>query len=186
VGVAQRVTLPASLREAPPTPGPLPAARKMRAGGRGEEYQRGASPRSRGATARALLEFLAHPNKRGRRECRMLDAPAASRAIISKARKHSHYRFTGIHRHSLRNGSTAYTWSPRCAGLVSHRRLRKLLPINLTPASGCQDHTISPYASAPFVWEANRVHRIPPRVNDDREPPLCRTRRQSVYSDLQK
>jgi len=26
-------------------------------------------------------------------------------------------------RHSLRNGFTAYTWSPRCTGLSGHRRL---------------------------------------------------------------
>jgi hypothetical protein len=43
---------------------------------------------------------------------------------------------------------------------------------NLTPASGRQDHTASPSASAPFVIGTIRVHRIPPRVRDDREPPL--------------
>jgi hypothetical protein len=42
----------------------------------------------------------------------------------------------------------------------------------LTPAKGRQNHTTSPYASAPFVKGAARVHRIPPRVRDDREPPL--------------
>jgi hypothetical protein len=42
---------------------------------------------------------------------------------------------------------------------------------NLTPASGRQDHTASPSASAPFVIGAISVHRIPPRVRDDREPP---------------
>jgi hypothetical protein len=43
---------------------------------------------------------------------------------------------------------------------------------NLTPASGRQNHTTSPSAFAPFVKGALRVHRIPPRVRDDREPPL--------------
>ena len=43
---------------------------------------------------------------------------------------------------------------------------------NLTPASRRQDHTTSPSASALFVKSAARVHRIPPRVRDDREPPL--------------
>jgi hypothetical protein len=43
---------------------------------------------------------------------------------------------------------------------------------DLTPASGHQDHTASPSASSAFVFGAIRVHRIPPRVRDDREPPL--------------
>jgi hypothetical protein len=48
----------------------------------------------------------------------------------------------------------------------------KLLLTDLTPASGRQDHTASPSASSAFVSSAIRVHRIPPRVRDDREPPL--------------
>jgi hypothetical protein len=47
-----------------------------------------------------------------------------------------------------------------------------LLSANLTPASGCQDHTASPSATAALVIRRHRVHRIPPRVRDDREPPL--------------
>jgi hypothetical protein len=43
---------------------------------------------------------------------------------------------------------------------------------SLTPASGCQDHTSSPSASHAVRQERIRVHRIPPRVRDDREPPL--------------
>jgi hypothetical protein len=43
---------------------------------------------------------------------------------------------------------------------------------DLTPASGRQNHTLSPYASAALVSRSFRVHRIPPRVRDDREPPL--------------
>jgi len=40
-----------------------------------------------------------------------------------------------------------------------------LLIANLTPASGCQDHTTSPSASAPFVQQRLSVHRIPPHVS---------------------
>src|ERR1700730_6375011 len=47
-----------------------------------------------------------------------------------------------------------------------------LLSANLTPASGRQDHTSSPSASSALRQERIRVHRIPPRVRDDREPPL--------------
>jgi hypothetical protein len=42
----------------------------------------------------------------------------------------------------------------------------------LTPASGRQDHTTSPSAYARFVKRAISVHRIPPRVRDDREHPF--------------
>ena len=50
--------------------------------------------------------------------------------------------------------------------------LRSLLLKNLTPASRRQDHTTSPSASGALVRSTLRVHRIPPRVRDDREPPL--------------
>ena len=47
-----------------------------------------------------------------------------------------------------------------------------LLSANLTPASGCQDHTTLPSASCAFVKGAIHVHRIPPHVCDDHETPL--------------
>jgi hypothetical protein len=43
---------------------------------------------------------------------------------------------------------------------------------DLTPAPRRQDHTTSPYASRALVLHTFRVHRIPPHVRDDREPPL--------------
>jgi hypothetical protein len=43
---------------------------------------------------------------------------------------------------------------------------------DLTPASGRQDHTTSPSAGQHIRQSAAHVHRIPPRVRDDREPPL--------------
>jgi hypothetical protein len=64
-------------------------------------------------------------------------------------------------------------------GLVCHRRWR--ITANLTPASRRQDHTTLPSASAQFVKRAARVHRIPPRVRDDREPPLWGTGRRGIY-----
>jgi hypothetical protein len=73
---------------------------------------------------------------------------------MKKAHERSHHRFARTTRHSLRNGFN---------GLF--RALpgdRALLPpssadvaANLTPASGRQDHTTSPYASAPFVIGAS-------------------------------
>src|SRR6266480_3689997 len=85
-------------------------------------------------------------------------------------------------------------------GLFCHRRQRiKVLSKpgwadstspNLTPASGRQDHTTSPYATTSLVRtlltahrlitrpaislraKRCRVHRIPRRVRDDRDTPL--------------
>jgi hypothetical protein len=66
---------------------------------------------------------------------------------------------------------TAYLVLSPVTGLFCHRRPRKLPSANLTPASGRQDHTTSPSAYARFVKRAISVHRIPPRVRDDRERP---------------
>src|SRR6266404_3320838 len=60
--------------------------------------------------------------------------------------------------------------SPRRSGLLSPSSA--LLIADLTPASGRQNHTTSPSASAPFVTCAARVHRIPPHVGDVRNAPL--------------
>ena len=50
--------------------------------------------------------------------------------------------------------TACFVLSP-ATGLFCHRRLRKLSFANLTPASGRQDHTTSPSASAPFVYGAS-------------------------------
>jgi hypothetical protein len=63
--------------------------------------------------------------------------------------------------------------SPRCSGLLATVVPEMLsLPRNLTPASGCQDHTILPSASGALVSRTLRVHRSPPRERDDRVSPL--------------
>src|SRR5580693_6605128 len=59
------------------------------------------TPRSRRACARVLLE-TSRPKDRGRRECRALGAPAASRVV--KNTRVSHHGHTGNTRHSPRNG----------------------------------------------------------------------------------
>jgi hypothetical protein len=56
--------------------------------------------------------------------------------------------------------TVSFALSP-VTGLVCHRRQAEFLPRDLTPASGRQDHTTSPSASARFVKRATRVHRIP-------------------------
>src|SRR5438034_4177796 len=62
--------------------------------------------------------------------------------------------------------------SPRRTALLPPSPPRSLLLENLTPAPRRQDHTTSPYAQATHVDCGLRVHRIPPHVRDDREPPL--------------
>jgi len=61
--------------------------------------------------------------------------------------------------------------SPRWTALLPPSPLRSLLLKSLTPAPRRQDHTTSPYASRALVVHTHRVHRIPPRVRDDRERP---------------
>src|SRR4029450_6217194 len=56
------------------------------------------------------------------------------------------------------------------------RRPREALPLpDLASAPRRPNHTTSPYASGAYVYRALSVHRISPRVRDDREAPLiCR------------
>src|ERR1700704_2345874 len=97
---------------------------------------------------------------------------------------------------------TAYFVLSPVTGLFCHRRQRicglsapgwaDLPSANLTPASGRQDHTILPSAATSLVRvlliahgfkrtrpaipsraKRCRVHRIPPRVRDDHDTPLC-------------
>jgi hypothetical protein len=81
-------------------------------------------------------------------------APAALCAN-EKAHKQSHHRYAETTRHSLRDGFTVcFVLSP-VTGLFCHRRFTGLIPRNLTPASGRQDHTTSPSALASFVFDAS-------------------------------
>jgi hypothetical protein len=104
----------------------------------------------------------------------VLDAPAASCALGSGSMRTSiHSGGTGNIRHSPRDGVTAYGVLPRrrirlasvagelttCPRPVGPTRLRRL-----DTSNGCQDHTLLPSASAPFVARARltRSRRKPP------------------------
>jgi hypothetical protein len=76
---------------------------------------------------------------------------------IKKARGRNH-RFSRIIRHSLRNGVTAYSALFRGTGLSCSRR-RAIISRGLASASGGQDHTPLPSASALFVRTNDRAHR---------------------------
>src|SRR5882757_9286463 len=119
------------------------------------------------------MSLSPHEN-RGRGERRVPAAPAASRAL-GGGRKHTSKR---VHRnhpafpHAMVL-TVSFVLSP-VTGLVCHRHQRiKVLSkpgradstsANLTPASGRQDHTTSPYASAPFVSSPFDCSRIPWRT----------------------
>jgi hypothetical protein len=101
---------------------------------------------------------------------------ARSRACSVVSTRVSHHGHTGNTRHSPRNGFNGlYRALPGDRALLPPSLLRSLLLKNLAPASGRQDHTILPSASAPPVLRRHCVHRIPPHVRDVRETPLWRS-----------
>ncbi len=121
---------------------------------------------SRRECARAIeVETL---KRRGRRECRVKASPMArlqqekQAAVTTGSAEHPAFparQFDGL-----------YVLSPG-TGLSCPRRDDAPRRIAQASASGCQDHTISPCASKPFVGTiedhaaARRAHRIPPRVS---------------------
>jgi hypothetical protein len=122
--------------------------------------------------ARGLLS-TSRPLVQGRREDRVLAAPAVSRAICAKQKCTRAYRAAGAFRPSLRNGFTAYfVLFPENGSFASVAG--GTLPANVAPAPRRPNHTTSPYASGAYVYRAINVHRISPRVRDDREAPLIR------------
>ena len=111
---------------------------------------------------------------RGRREDRVLAAPAVSRAICANKTAHEH---TGQREHSGLPCAMALRLTS-----CSSRRTALLPPspalliASLTPAPRRPNHTTSPYAQATHVSCGSRVHRISPHVCDDRERPSSAVR----------
>src|SRR4051794_31118777 len=102
------------------------------------------TPRSRNAIAPELCR-LAPPDE-GRGECRVLDAPAVSRAKVCREHTRSSpwvHRTDPAFPHAMVL-TASFVISP-VIGLGCHRRLR-FVSANLTPASRRQDHTTSPSA----------------------------------------
>jgi hypothetical protein len=102
-------------------------------------------PRSRGVNRPGPAHRLAPRKIRGRRECRVLFAPAASHAVEKMHTSKVTASTPNIPAFPAR-WCTAYTRSPRGAGLVSPRPPR-IITRELMPASGHQDHATSPSAS---------------------------------------
>jgi hypothetical protein len=122
--------------------------------------------RSRRGFAREFCLNFPSPDIRGRRECRALNAPAAScvkkqthELVTTVTPEFPAQWFYGLLR-ALPGDHALLTPSPA------------RLHADLTPALGRQNDTTWPYASRPLVSRAATVHRIPPRVRDVRTP-LC-------------
>jgi len=99
---------------------------------------------------------------KGRGECRVPIAPAASRAKMKKHTSVVTASSTGITRHSRTRMvlTVSFVLSP-VIGLFCHRRLAGNNSLrNLTPASRHQNHTTSPSATQRPRQSAARVHRI--------------------------
>ena len=120
--------------------------------------------------ARALRRLPPSIRTRGRRESRVRAAPAVSCANMHIK---THTSIQVQRRHPGLPCAMVYGL---LRALPGDRAFLPpslaLLSASLTPASGCQDHTASPSARVTLVSRNFRVHRIPPRVRDDREPPL--------------
>ena len=101
---------------------------------------------------------------RGRRECRVPTAPAASRAKLSEAHERSHHRFRRIHpgiprAMVLRLISCSPRRRIRLVTVIRGLRfcLRPVGPTSLhefNTSNGCQNHTALPSAQAPIVLHA--------------------------------
>jgi hypothetical protein len=127
--------------------------------------------RSRGWTRPSFVLKIPPSSIRGRRECRAPDAPAAACAkVVVESTRVSQVTPESPGIPPAMVLTVSFVLSP-ATGLSCHRRPRKFSSANLTPASGRQDHTTSPSASAPFVRKRICVHRISPRVRDVAQRP---------------
>ena len=127
--------------------------------------------RSRGAVRPRYGSNSVPPGKRGRREDRVRAAPTVSCAKCTRKTAHEHTGSAETLRASLRSGLRligALLGEPCTLATVA----RGSRTANVTPAWGCQDHTISPSAPAPFVKGASASTASHRAFRDDREPPL--------------
>ncbi len=146
--------------------------------------------------ARALLRLhprggRKRPSKRGRRRPSREGAGKTGCALHPRSRvqkcvkenAHEHTGSAEAIRPSLRGGLRLIASS-----LPGDRAFLPpspaLLSANLTPASGRQDHTTSPSAASAVRQKRRRVHRIPPRIRDDRERPSGRRDGNGYSADL--
>jgi hypothetical protein len=108
--------------------------------------------------------------QRGRGECRVPIAPAALRAKVESTQA-SHHGRTGTPGIPARSGFNGYSALSPVIGLVCHRRWRDCFHQLDAGVEASGPHVFAARFSA-IRYQHIHVHRIPPRVRDDREPPL--------------
>jgi len=131
------------------------------------------SPHSRGAVSPELCMNICAMKDRGRREDRVRAAPEVSCAISDKKNAHEHTGSAEAIRPSLRSGFNGFLRAlpgdRACLPPSSAVRFRQLDAS--VGASGPHDFAVRNMRRSSYARRC--VHRIPPRVRDDREPPLC-------------
>src|SRR3984957_12394550 len=129
---------------------------------------------------RPRFSSISRPSNKGRRECRATDAPdsrvcngsgRSAHALVRSHRNHPAFPTQWFTDYSALSPVLRAFWPPSSASLHA----------NLTPASGCQDHTPSPSASAPFVKGPSASTASRPAFSDDRETPLIVGRDREQY-----
>src|SRR5438876_12238859 len=129
-------------------------------------------------SARAMLQFFALAEQRARG---MPGAQCTRSLVCAGGSKYAHEYSQRRHRkHPAFPTQWFYGLLRALPG--DHRfvdpviRATRWRLANLTPASGRQNHTASPSATASARRTLRRGHRIPPHVPDDRETPLASRR----------
>jgi hypothetical protein len=93
---------------------------------------------------------------------------------IIRSTRHSHHGHTGFTRHSPRNGLRLISRSPRRPGSFA-TVAGGIASTDLTPASGCQDHTFLPSASERSRQQRSlRPPHPAPHVDDVAQRPSYR------------
>src|SRR6185312_9444347 len=111
--------------------------------------------------ARGFVSSFVPSELRGRREDRVLAAPAVSRAICANKNAHEHTGQRETLRPSLRNGFTAYFVLSPENGSFASVATREALPLpDLAPAPRRPNHTTSPYASGTYVSRPSRPSHL--------------------------
>ena len=130
-------------------------------------------PRPRGTKCPSFASCLALSQTRGRRECRMLAAPAslACRKLCTLRTQET----TGQPKQpaSPAQWFTAYSVLSSVSRASCHRRLRASSPAKLDPSiAGSGPHAFAVRDIRRSSYRRHRVHRIPPHVRDVRNAPL--------------
>jgi hypothetical protein len=126
------------------------------------------APRSRCAYPHEFCQNFLPSNVKGAGNAGRLMRPQPR--VQSRKHTSSHHGHTGITRHSPHNGFTAYFVLSPVTGLFCHRRLARLLARLDASVGASGPHDFAVRFSA-VRQRRRRVHRIPPRVRDDRERP---------------